>query len=90
MVRFNALGIGLNQLSSVAWSVNIIAGLVAFLAANNKALKQIELDSDFIQSIAKNIDPNIQYTIYACDRSIRPEALQIEPGKNSSQIQRLM
>ncbi len=87
---FTALGIGLNQLSSVAWSVNIIAGLVAFLAANDKALKQMELDSDFIQSIAKNIDPNIQYTIIAGDRSIRPEALQIEPGKNSCQIQRLM
>ena len=87
---FTALGIGLNQLSSVAWSVNIIAALVAFLAANDKALKQMELDSDFIQSIAKNIDPNIQYTIIAGDRSLRPEALQIEPGKNSSQIQRLM
>jgi pimeloyl-ACP methyl ester carboxylesterase len=87
---FTALGIGLNQLSRVAWPVNIIAGLVAFLAANDHALKQMELDSDFIQSIAKNIDPNIQYTIIAGDRSIRPEALQVEPGKNSSQIQRLM
>ena len=87
---FTALGIGLNQLSSVAWSVNIIAALVAFLAANDKALKQMELDSDFIQSITKNIDPNIQYTIIAGDRSIRPEALQIEPGKNSSLIQRLI
>jgi len=87
---FTALGIGLNQLSSVAWPVNIIAGLLAFLAAKDKALKQMKLGSDFLQSITKNIDPNIQYTIIAGDRSIRSEALQIEPGKNSSQIQRLM
>jgi pimeloyl-ACP methyl ester carboxylesterase len=87
---FTALGIGLNQLSSVAWSVNIMAGLVAFLAVNDNASKQMKLDSDFIQSIAKNSDPHIQYTIIGGDRSIRPEALQVEAGKDSSQIQRLM
>ncbi len=87
---FTALGIGLNQLSSVAWSVNIITALLAFLEANDKALDQMQFKSEYIQSIAKNIDPKIQYTIIAGDRSIHSEALQIEPGKNSSQIQRLM
>ncbi|MEI2581771.1 hypothetical protein V5G28_024255 [Scytonema sp. PRP1] len=47
-------------------------------------------DGDFIQSITQNTDPNVQYTIIAGDRSIRPSALEIEPGKNSSQIKRLM
>ncbi|MBD2773306.1 caspase family protein [Iningainema tapete] len=87
---FSALAIGLNHLSSVAWSVNIITALLAFLEANDNALDQLQLHSDFIQSLAKNNDPNVQYTIIAGDRSILPSALQVEPGKNSSQIQRLM
>ncbi len=87
---FTALGVGLNQLSSVAWPINLMTALLAFLDAHDNALDQLQFQSDFIQGIAKNIDPKIQYTIIAGDRSIRSEALQIEPGKNSSQIQRLM
>lgn len=87
---FTALGIGLNHLSSVAWPLNIITALLSFLEANDNALDQMRPQSDFIQSIAKNIDPKVQYTIIAGDRSIRSSALEIEPGKNSSQIQRLM
>ena len=85
---FTALGIGLNQLSTIAWGTNIIAGLLAFLEANDKASEQMKYQSDFIQSIAKNPDPNVQYTIIAGDRSILPEAL-VESA-NSSKIKRLM
>ena len=86
---FTALGIGLNQLSTVAWPLNIITGLLVFLEANDNALDQMRIQSDFIQSIAKNSDPNVQYTIIAGDRSIRLEALQVTEG-NFSKIQRLM
>ncbi|MBE9215872.1 caspase family protein [Plectonema cf. radiosum LEGE 06105] len=86
---FTALGIGLNQLSTVAWGTNVIAGLLAFLEANDKASEQMKYQSDFIQSIAKNPDPNVQYTIIAGDRTIRPEALEVVGG-NSSKIQRMM
>ncbi|WP_414624476.1 caspase family protein [Calothrix sp. CCY 0018] len=85
---FTALGIGLNQLSTVVWGTNIIAALLAFLEANDNALDQMQYQSDFIQSIANNPDPNVQYTIIAGDRSITPEALAAEG--NSSKIQRLM
>ncbi len=85
---FTALGIGLNQLSTVVWPANIIAGLLAFLEANDKASEQMKYQSDFIQSIAKNPDPKVQYTIIAGDRSITPEALA--ESANSSKIQRLM
>lgn len=57
---------------------------------NTKALDEINKHSAFIQSIATNPDPKVQYTIIAGDRSIFPEALQIDPGKQSSQIQRLI
>jgi pimeloyl-ACP methyl ester carboxylesterase len=87
---FTALGIGLNQLSSVAWPAKIIAELLKFLDSNVKALDQMNPQSTFIQSIATNPDPKVQYTIIAGDRSIRPEALQTDPGKQSSQIQRLI
>ncbi|NJS17179.1 MAG: hypothetical protein HC787_11080 [Nostocaceae cyanobacterium CSU_2_110] len=86
---FTALGIGLNQLSTVVWPANIIAGFLALLEANDKASEQMKYQSDFIQSIAKNPDPNVQYTIIAGDRTIRPEALEVVGG-NSSKIQRLM
>jgi PGAP1-like protein len=85
---FTALGIGLNNLSSVAWHLNIITALLSFLEANDNALDQMKPQSEFIQSISKNIDPQVQYTIIAGDRSIRPEAL-IESG-DSSKIQRLV
>jgi len=87
---FTALGIGLNQLSSVAWPLHIITALLSFLEANDHALDQMRPQSDFYQSIAKNIDPKVQYTIIAGDRSICLSAIEIESGKNSSQIQRLM
>ncbi|MGB3755822.1 MAG: alpha/beta fold hydrolase, partial [Rivularia sp. (in: cyanobacteria)] len=86
---FTALGIGLNQLSTVAWPAKIIAALLTFLEANDKASEQMKYQSDFIQSIAKNPDPKVQYTIIAGDRTIRPEALEVAAA-NSSQIQRLM
>ncbi len=85
---FTALGIGLNQLSTVVWPANIVAGLLAFLEANDKASEQMNTQSNFIQSIAKNPDPNVQYTIIAGDRSITPEAFT--ESANSSKIQRLM
>lgn len=85
---FTALGIGLNQLSTIAWPLNIIIALLVFLEANDNALDQMKYQSDFIQSIAKNNDPNVQYTIIAGDRSITPEAL-VESA-NSSKIKRLM
>ncbi len=85
---FTALGIGLNQLSTFAWPLNIIAALLAFLEANDRALDQMNIQSDFIQSIAKNNDPNVQYTIIAGDRNMNSEALS--ESANSSKIQRLM
>jgi pimeloyl-ACP methyl ester carboxylesterase len=87
---FAALGIGLNQMSSIAWPTIVIAGLVAFLEASDNALDQMNPQSPFISSIANNPDPNVQYTIIAGDRSIRQEALETDPGKQSSQIQRLL
>ncbi len=76
-----------NQLSSVTWSINIITGLLVFLEASDRTLDQMRIQS-IIQSMAKNNDPNVRYTIIAGDRSIRPEALV--KSDNSSKIQRLM
>ncbi len=85
-----ALGIGLNQLSSVAWPAAVIAGIFKLVDANIKTVEQMSPRSNFIQSIATNPDPNVRYTIIAGDRSIRPEALETDPGKQSSAIKRLM
>ncbi|KYC40800.1 peptidase C14 caspase catalytic subunit p20 [Scytonema hofmannii PCC 7110] len=87
---FAALGIGLNQLSSVAWPAVVIAGILKLVDANIKTVEQMSPSSNFIQSIATNPDPNVRYTIIAGDRSIRPEALQTDSGKQSSAIKRLM
>ncbi len=83
------LGIGLNQIFTVVWSAKTIVGLLKFLDSNAKALDWINPKSTFIQSIATNPDPKVRYTIIAGDRSIRPEALQTDSGKQSSQTQRL-
>ncbi|MEO1376686.1 MAG: caspase family protein [Cyanobacteria bacterium J06635_10] len=94
---FTALGIGLNQLATVAWPLNIITALLVFLKVSDRALEQMKYQSDFIQSIAKNSDPNVQYTIIAgdnskghgsSDRNINSAGL-VESG-NTNQIKRLM
>ncbi|BAZ08282.1 peptidase C14 caspase catalytic subunit p20 [Calothrix sp. NIES-4071] len=88
---FLTLGIGLNQLFNVAaWPVSIIAALLIILEANDNTLDQMRTQSTFITGIANNIDPGVQYTIIAGDRSILKSALEVDSGKKSSQIQRLI
>jgi pimeloyl-ACP methyl ester carboxylesterase len=87
---FAALGIGLNQLSSVAWPAAVVGGILKFMDSKIMTLDQMNPRSHFIQSIATNPDPNVRYTIIAGDRSVRPEALETPSGGQSSTIKRLM
>lgn len=92
-----ALGIGLNQLSSIVWPTNVVALLLAFLEANDYSLEQMQPNSPFLKAIAENPDPHVFYTIIAGDRSLVPAAIQVEPAAiqveselQSSPLQRLM
>ncbi len=87
---FTALGVGLNQLSAIVWPTKVVADLLTFLEANDSSLDQMQPDSPFIKAIADSPDPSIPYTIIAGDRSILPAALQLQPEKQSSRLQRLV
>jgi hypothetical protein len=87
---FTALGVGLNQLSAIVWPTKVVADLLTFLEANDNSLDQMQPDSPFIKAIADSPDPSIPYTIIAGDRSILPAALQLQPEKQSSHLQRLV
>jgi pimeloyl-ACP methyl ester carboxylesterase len=87
---FAALGIGLNQLSSIVWPTKVVALLLGFLEANDYSLDQMQPNSPYLKAIAENPDPNVFYTIIAGDRSIIPAAMQVESELQSSPLQRLM
>jgi pimeloyl-ACP methyl ester carboxylesterase len=87
---FMALGIGLNQLSSIVWPTKVVALLLAFLEANDYSLEQMQPNSPYLKAIAENPDPHVFYTIIAGDRSLIPAAMQVESELQSSLLQRLM
>lgn len=87
---FMALGIGLNQLSSIVWPTKVVALLLGFVEANDYSLEQMQPNSPFLKAIAENPDPHVLYTIIAGDRSIVPGAMQVESELQSSPLQRLM
>jgi pimeloyl-ACP methyl ester carboxylesterase len=89
---FTALGVGLNQLSSVIWPAKVIANLLDFLDKKaTMALNQMQPDSEFIQKLKLDpiANPGIPYTIIAGDRSLTPIALQPDPTQDSP-FQRLV
>lgn len=85
-----ALGIGLNQLSTMAWNRKVLADLLEFLEAKDYSLEQMQPESDFIKAIAKNPDPAVPYTIIAGNKSLVPVAVEIQPDWQSSLIERLV
>lgn len=86
---FTALGIGLNQLSTVIWPTKIVANLLKLLEANDYSLEQMQPDSLLLKQLAENPDPGVPYTIIAGDRSIVSKALEFQPHKKSNPLQRL-
>ena len=86
---FAALGIGLNQLSTVVWSTKIVAQLLKYLENNDNSLDQMQPDSPILKELAENPDPGVPYTIIAGDRSIMASAL-IEPKTQINPLKRLM
>ncbi|AFZ24339.1 alpha/beta hydrolase family protein,Caspase domain-containing protein [Cylindrospermum stagnale PCC 7417] len=85
-----SLGIGLNQLSAMAWNQKVLADLLEFLEAKDYSLEQMQPDSDLIKAIANHNDPQTPYTIIAGNKSLVRAAVEIQPAWQSSLIQRLV
>ncbi|MFM6009143.1 MAG: esterase/lipase family protein [Dolichospermum sp.] len=84
-----ALGIGLNSLSTVAWPVKVLGGLVSGLEAVDVTLDQMKPSSPFLRTLAASPDPGIPYSVIAGNTSIMRAALVAE-GKKESTFQRLI
>jgi pimeloyl-ACP methyl ester carboxylesterase len=87
---FTALGIGLNQLSSIVWPTKVVAFLLGFLELNDHSLGQMQPNSPLLKAMSENPDPHVCYTIIAGDRSLIPAATEVDPKLQSSPLQRLM
>ncbi|MEH2009351.1 esterase/lipase family protein [Nostoc sp.] len=84
------LGIGLNGLSTVAWPVTVLTGLIGIFEKNIRvALAELNSNSDFLKSLAASEDPDIPYSIIAGNTSIIPAALEQQLEKKSSVLERL-
>ena len=89
------LGIGLNSLSQVSWSVPILGMLMKVVgtAAGTLEVIDVSLDqmkpgSQFLSNLASSADPGIPYSIVAGNTSIIPAA-KISQGNKPSLIKRL-
>ncbi|MEG5172819.1 caspase family protein [Microcoleus sp. B3-D7] len=87
---FTLLGIGLNQLSEIFLPTKVVAQLLEYLEENDRALDQMQPDSQLLKELAENPDPGVPYTIIAGDRSIVAKAKKVDSEKKSSSIQRLV
>ena len=84
------LGIGLNGLSTVSWSVPVLGMLMKALGTAAGALEMIDVSLDqmkpgslFLNNLASSPDPGIPYSIVAGNTSIVPAALESQEGKLS-------
>jgi hypothetical protein len=88
------LSIALNSLSLIAWPASVLAGLMGALEKNIRvALAEMNPASNFLNSLAASDDPGIPYSIIAGNTSIItsiiPAALEQQPEKKSSVLERL-
>jgi pimeloyl-ACP methyl ester carboxylesterase len=81
---FTALGIGLNQLSTIVWPTKIVAELLKVLENNDNSLEQMQPDSPILKELAENPDPGVPYTIIAGDRSVMAAANATLQGDNQT------
>lgn len=84
-----ALGIGLNSLSTVAWSIKIIGSLVAALEAFDVTLDQMQLGSELLKSLEASPNPGVPYSVIVGNVSVKPSALSTDIS-GSSLVQRLL
>ncbi len=86
-MTFALLGMGLNQIGGMVLPAKIVTDLAAksldLIENIDNALDQMQPDSEFINKIALNPDPQVPYTIIAGDRS---KLLQ----QQSNRLRRLM
>lgn len=89
------LGIGLNGLSTISWSVpvlgalmNVIGTAAGAVEAIDVSLDQMQPGSQFLNNLASSPDPGIPYSVVAGNTSIIPAALESE-GDKPSLIKRL-
>lgn len=85
---FTAMAFGLNNLSAIFWQASVLTKLLEAIEQIDVSFDQMRPDSDFIQQLANNPDPQVPYTIIAGNRSLAKAAM--EAGEESSRLQRLM
>lgn len=84
-----ALGIGLNSLSTVAWSVKVLGSLISAIETVDITLDQMKPNSSFLRNIAASPDPGIPYSVIAGNTSIMRAAIE-EEGNQASRLKRLI
>ncbi|MFM5959079.1 MAG: caspase, partial [Dolichospermum sp.] len=76
-------------LSTVAWPVKVLGGLVSGLEAVDVTLDQMKPSSPFLRTLAASPDPGIPYSVIAGNTSIKRTTME-EEGGEASRLARLI
>jgi pimeloyl-ACP methyl ester carboxylesterase len=84
-----AIGLGLNNLTTIAWPAKVFGNLVAAAETIDVTLDEMKPGSDLIAGLAASADPGIPYTVLAGNTSVIPAATDVEGTQQKSRIERL-
>jgi len=84
------LAIGLNSLSVLSWSTNLLPQLVCVSENLNVTMREMIEGSSVLEELSQSGDPHVSYTIIAGNTSLSLAATELIPGKEKSRFALLM
>lgn len=84
------LTIGLNSLSVLSWSVDILPQLICAFENLNMTMGEMIEGSSVLEDLSQSSDPHVPYAIIAGNTSLSPAATELLPGQERSRFALLM
>jgi hypothetical protein len=85
-----ALALGLNHLTSIAWSASVVGGLAAWMENPTVALNEMLPTSKVLADLKRSADPGIPYIMLAGNTSIIAPAIASSAAGKASLLERLL
>ena len=85
-----ALGLGLNQLTAIAWPASVVVGLAALIENPTVGLHEMLSDSGVLEQLKQSPDPGIPYVMLAGNTSIITAATEATDPQRGSLLGRLL
>jgi len=85
-----ALGLGLNNLTTIAWPASVVGSLVGQIESPTVALDEMLSNSKVLAALKASADPGIPYVMLAGQTSIIPAATAAPDAAKPSPLSRLL